>query len=213
MMEKSKLTTVGSVVAAIVASLCCIGPVAVAFIGVGSLGAFAVFETYRPYLIGVTVILLGLAFYLTYRKREVLCEDGTCKIEGASKWNKIAVWLVTVFAAGAIVFPYFDFTNKAVALAILSQQSQQPVNSAIAILDIQGMDCKGCAKGLEATLGRVEGVKTAAVDFEESRAVVEYDPGKVKPQNLVASVNETGFKATLRSSKAQESSVKESNDY
>lgn len=211
-MEQSKFTSVGSVVAAIVASLCCIGPVAVALIGVGSIGAFAVFEPYRPYLIGVTVLLLGLAFYLTYRKREVICEDGTCKMENASKWNKMTVWLVAVLAGIAIAFPYFDFTDAVAAQAILSQNSQQTPNSAIAVLDIEGMDCTGCAKGLEATLGRIEGVTTAAVDFEQSKAVIKYDPTKVKPQQLIASVDETGFTATLGGDKTKESSLQESHD-
>ncbi|MBI3365810.1 MAG: hypothetical protein HY033_13000 [Ignavibacteriae bacterium] len=68
-MKKTTLTTFGGAVAAVVASLCCIGPVLVAGIGIGSLGAFAVFENYRPYLIGATVLLLLGAFYLVYRKR------------------------------------------------------------------------------------------------------------------------------------------------
>lgn len=196
-METTKLTTVGSVTAAIIASLCCIGPVVVALIGVGSIGAFSIFEAYRPYLIGATILLLGLAFYLTYRKREVMCEDGTCKIESASKWNKVAVWLATILAAIAIAFPYFDFTDAKAAQAMLSQEGVQSPHSAIAVLEIEGMDCTGCAKGLEATLARVEGVKKAAVKFEQGKAVVEYDPAKIQPEKLIAHVDETGFKAKL----------------
>ena len=109
-MKKTTLSTVGGVVTAIVASLCCIGPVVVALVGVGSIGAFSAFDAYRPYLIGITVAILGLAFYLTYRKREVKCEDGTCKVESAGKWNKIGVWSATLIAASAIAFPYFGFT-------------------------------------------------------------------------------------------------------
>ncbi|MGH7457368.1 MAG: mercuric transporter MerT family protein, partial [bacterium] len=105
-MQKTALSTIGSVVTAIVASLCCIGPAVLAIVGAGSFGAFAAFEKYRPYFIGVTAVLLGAAFYLTYRKREVLCEDGTCKIQGAGKWNKIGVWSATIIAALAIAYPY-----------------------------------------------------------------------------------------------------------
>jgi mercuric ion transport protein len=194
-MEKTSLPTVGGIIAAIIASLCCIGPVLVALIGVGSIGAFAAFESFRPYLIGLTVALLALAFYLTYRKREVICEDGSCKIESAGKWNKIAVWLATLVAAVAIAFPTFDFTNAKAAQAMLKQNRQQQSTSVIAVLDIEGMDCKGCAKGLEATLGRAAGVKKAAVEFEKSRAVVEYDLTKTSLERLIAVVDEAGFKA------------------
>ncbi len=194
-MEKEHLTTTGAVTAAIVASLCCIGPVVVALIGVGSVGAFAAFEPLRPYLIGLTVVLLALAFYLTYRKREVICEDGSCKIESAGKWNKIAVWLATLVAAVAIAFPTFDFTNAKTAQAMLNQARPQHPTIVVAVLDIEGMDCKGCAKGLEASLGRAAGVKKAAVEFEKSRAVVEYDSTKTTLERLIAVVDETGFKA------------------
>jgi mercuric ion transport protein len=197
-MEKEKLTTTGAVAAAIIASLCCIGPVVVALIGVGSIGVFAAFEPLRPYLIGLTVVLLALAFYLTYRKREVICEDGSCKIESAGKWNKIAVWLATLVAAVAIAFPTFDFTNAKAAQAMLNQTRQQHPTTVITVLDIDGMDCKGCAKGLEATLSRAAGVKKAAVEFENSRAVVEYDSTKTTVERLIAVVDETGFKAKRR---------------
>ena len=110
-MQKTTLS-VGSIVTAIVASLCCIGPAAAALIGAGSLGVFSAFEEYRPYLIGLTAILLGFAFYFAYRKREVKCEDGSCKIERASKWNQIGVWGATILAAAAIAFPYLGIASS-----------------------------------------------------------------------------------------------------
>jgi hypothetical protein len=108
-MEQVKLTTIGSVIAAVAASLCCIGPAVVVLIGVGSIGAFAVFDPARPYLIGLTTILIGAAFFLTYRKREVKCQDGSCKVEDAGFWNKVGVWSATLIAATAISFPYLGF--------------------------------------------------------------------------------------------------------
>ncbi len=104
-MQKATLSSVGSIVAAVTASLCCIGPAVLAILGASSLGAFAAFETYRPFFIGLTVVLLGLAFYLTYRKREVVCEDGSCKIEAAGKWNKILLWLAALLALIFLFFP------------------------------------------------------------------------------------------------------------
>lgn len=211
-MEKDKLTTTGAVATAIIASLCCIGPIAVAVIGIGSVAAFSVFWEFRPYLIGLTVILLGLAFYFTYRRREVLCEDGSCKIESAGKWSKGAVWLATLFAVLAVAFPYFGSTDTAAAQSMLSQQTNRSLKSAIVILDIEGMDCKGCAKGLEATLARLDGVKKAGVEFERSRAVIEFDSTKINSEQLIASVDETGFTATLEGDKTSKSPSKQSHD-
>ena len=91
-----KLTSLpifGSIILAIIAHICCIGPVVLAVLGVGGAGLFSKFANLRPYLMGMTGVFLSLAFYLTYRKRKVKCDDGTCKIRRAPKWNKIALWL------------------------------------------------------------------------------------------------------------------------
>jgi mercuric ion transport protein len=54
---------VASVVAATAASVCCIGPVVAAVLGAGALGAASTrFEPYRPWFLGLTMILLGVGF-------------------------------------------------------------------------------------------------------------------------------------------------------
>lgn len=193
-MEKQTLVSVGGVTAALIASLCCLGPVVLVFLGVGSIAAFSAFEAYRPYLIGVTVALIGLAFYLTYRKREVKCEDGTCKMESASKWAKTGVWTVTVLAGLAVGFPYLGFApqtsvNKAVD------------STAVVTLNVSGMDCKACATGVEGSLANIKGVRKARVDFQSGKATVEYDSRIVKPTAFVERVNDSGFKATIEKGK------------
>lgn len=61
-------TVIGSVVAATVASACCLGPVVFSVVGVGALGAAAVrLEPLRPLFMGLTAVLLAGAFYVTYR--------------------------------------------------------------------------------------------------------------------------------------------------
>ncbi len=187
-MEKTSLSSAGGILAAIIASLCCIGPVLVALLGVGSVGAFAVFESYRLYFIGATILLLGAAFYFVYRKREVLCEDGSCKIQGAGKWNKAGVWGATFLAAVAVAFPYLGFTPTASANVLVH-------GKAVVSLNIEGMDCKACAAGVEGSLASINGVHKARVNFEKGEAVIEYDPALVKPDALVERVKENGFTA------------------
>ena len=102
---KTALVSTGSVISALLASLCCIGPVVFALIGAGSLGFAAVFEPYRPYLLALTALFLGTAFYFTYRKREVKCEDSACKVESASFLNKAILWVVAIITVIFIFFP------------------------------------------------------------------------------------------------------------
>jgi hypothetical protein len=116
-MGKMIVTPTASVFAAILASLCCIGPVMVALAGVSGVAAFSMFDAYRPYFIGLTIVLIGLAFYFTYRRREVTCADGTCRVETAGIGNKIGVWSATFIAVGAIAFPYYGFGSTALSFS------------------------------------------------------------------------------------------------
>ena len=47
---------------------------------------------------------------------------------------------------------------------------------------IEGMTCAmGCAKTIEKKMAKMEGVKSAKVDFDKRLAMVEYDEAKVSP--------------------------------
>lgn len=58
----------GAVVAAIAASVCCLGPLVLAVLGLGGGALFVKFAPYRPVFEVLTAILLGGAFYMSYRK-------------------------------------------------------------------------------------------------------------------------------------------------
>jgi len=94
------------VLAAIVASMCCIGPASVSIIGVASFAGFSMFDTYRPYMIAASLIFVGVSFWLTYRRRTVDCGDGTCKVENIPLRDKIGTWGMSLFVIAAIAFPY-----------------------------------------------------------------------------------------------------------
>lgn len=66
--ERAKRLSIGgAVLAALAASSCCLGPLLLAALGVGSAGAIAGLAAYRPYLLAGTALLLAVAFYFTYR--------------------------------------------------------------------------------------------------------------------------------------------------
>ncbi len=58
---------------------------------------------------------------------------------------------------------------------------------------IDGMTCAmGCAKTIEKKMAKMEGVKTAKVDFDKQLAMVEYDEAKVTPESLEQTVTKVG---------------------
>ena len=194
-MKRSDISAAGPVLTAIVASVCCIGPALLALVGVGSLGAFGALESYRPYFIALTAVLLGLAFYFTYRKKEITCEDGSCKVVEAGKWNKIGVWTSAVIALAAIFFPYVNATPIVSAATMKPTATQAPYSTAV--LNIKGMDCEACANGLHASLSRMKGVKSATVKYKTRSAVIEYNPAEVAPEAFANFLTKAGYKTTV----------------
>ena len=97
---------VASVVAAAAASVCCIGPVVAAVLGAGALGAASTrFEPYRPWFLGLTMILLGVGFVSAYRL-EPECADGTCT-PSSRRTAKIVLWTAVVLVILLATFPYY----------------------------------------------------------------------------------------------------------
>ena len=97
-------TALASVLAAGVASACCIGPVAFVLLGAGTFGAsLGALEPYRPALLTSTALLLGGAFYVAYRPTS---DCGPCSPASRTR-TRIAVWLAAAFAIALVTFPYY----------------------------------------------------------------------------------------------------------
>ena len=97
-------TALASVLAAGVASACCLGPVAFVLLGAGSIGAsLSALEPYRPFLLTVTALLLGGAFFVAYRPT---ADCDTCS-PGSRTRTRAAVWFAAAFAAALVTFPYY----------------------------------------------------------------------------------------------------------
>ncbi|WP_443634869.1 heavy metal-associated domain-containing protein [Candidatus Marifrigoribacter sp. Uisw_064] len=72
--------------------------------------------------------------------------------------------------------------------------------------NIEGMTCAiGCAKTIEKKLAKMEGVKSATVDFENKLAMVEYDEAKVTTTNLEETVKKAGETYSVNGMKTVES--------
>ncbi|RZJ31202.1 MAG: heavy-metal-associated domain-containing protein [Flavobacterium sp.] len=58
-----------------------------------------------------------------------------------------------------------------------------------ASFNIEGMTCAiGCAKTIESKLSKMDGVKSANVDFDKKTATVEFDSAKQSPEKLAVAV-------------------------
>jgi len=100
----------GAVLAALGASLCCIGPLAFAVLGIGGAGLLVKFEPYRPHFSVLTLLLLAAGFYLTYRPARAPKVAGgadcACEHPESNKLGKVMLWISTVLVIGILIFPY-----------------------------------------------------------------------------------------------------------
>ena len=111
--KEQSLTKAGlavSVVTAVAASICCIGPIAAAFLGLTSFAALVKYEPLRPIFTAITGAFLAGSFFLAYRKPPAeSCEPGSiCATHGPTtvqKINRIVLWTVTAIVLAVLTFP------------------------------------------------------------------------------------------------------------
>lgn len=84
-------------------------------------------------------------------------------------------------------------------ITLLSQKAPAPPQSATAKLQVtqcalrvKGMDCDGCAVMVQKGLLKLDGVKTAQVDFKTGEARIEFDSRKTTPEKIVEAFNQIG---------------------
>ncbi|MCI0504461.1 cadmium-translocating P-type ATPase [Candidatus Micrarchaeota archaeon] len=81
-------------------------------------------------------------------------------------------------------------------------------------IPITGMDCASCAMNIERRLRKLEGVKSANVNYASEKASVEYDEGKILPRDFLESIEGLGYGAEIneeaadREGQAREKEIK-----
>lgn len=70
-----------------------------------------------------------------------------------------------------------------------------PAQGSVLRVRIPSMDCAACALGIEGTLKRVPGVRSASVRYANKEAEVIYDAAVISRDMVIARIDATGFKA------------------
>lgn len=102
-----KSSLFAGVIAAIGASVCCVGPLILLALGISGawVGNLTAMEPYRPLFIGLTLLFLWLAFRKLYLVPPT-CELGTpCADPRTIKRQRLTFWIVTVLLIGLLAVP------------------------------------------------------------------------------------------------------------
>ena len=96
----------GSIIAGLLASICCIGPLMFVFLGLSGAAFFAKFEEYRWIFGTLAFGFLAIGFFFTYRGGEDCTRGTSCTINpGRRKLNKVLLWVSAVLVVGFILSP------------------------------------------------------------------------------------------------------------
>ena len=103
-----KGSLVAGVVAAIGASVCCVGPLALLTLGIGGawIANLTALEPLRPWFIAATLVFLGLAFRRLYLQPQV-CEPGAaCAEPIVLKRQRLIFWVVALALLALLSVPW-----------------------------------------------------------------------------------------------------------
>ena len=99
---------VAGVLAAILASTCCLGPLVLIALGFSGawIGNLTVLEPYRPLFIGAALVAMVFAYRRIFRPARA-CEPGeVCAVPKVRTTYKVIFWAVAALILVALAFPY-----------------------------------------------------------------------------------------------------------
>ncbi len=182
---------------AITASLCCITPVLALLAGTSSLAAtFSFIEPARPYLIGLTLVVLGFAWYQKLKPVKKEAVDCDCEKDGKPTFgqSKSFLGIVTVVALLMLAFPsYSNLFYSDASKPTLTTFENAPGLETIT-LGMSGMTCSGCEGHVNHALAELPGVIQAEVRYETAGATVKFDKTKSSLDDVKAAINSTGYR-------------------
>ncbi len=62
-------------------------------------------------------------------------------------------------------------------------------------IQVEGMSCGGCVKSVTNVLSALPGVAKAEVSLENKHARIEYEAGRVTPDDMKRAIVDAGFEA------------------
>jgi copper chaperone CopZ len=179
------------ILSAIVASTCCVGPLLLLAIGIGS-GAVFIGRYHWLFLIGGIAILTWA--WTKYLREKTVCDCEHKAMEGR-RTGMITLLITTVLVLG---FAGLNISRYVLASAPLAQQAQTQLANGLdrVVISVEGLSCLACEIPVRHVLRKVDGVKSVQVSAAIKTVTVDYEPMKTNPEQLVAAINSTGYRAS-----------------
>jgi copper chaperone CopZ len=194
MKSENKLIGAG-LLTAVTASLCCITPVLALIAGTSGIAStFTWIEPFRPYLIGLTILVLGFAWYQKLKhKKEIDCE---CDTDKKPKFlqTKTFLGIVTAFAIIMLAFPYYSeifYPNTGKQIIVVDKSDISTTE-----FKISGMTCASCEEHVNHEVNKLIGIVNSKASYENGNAIIEFDRTKTNETEIEKAINSTVYRVT-----------------
>lgn len=194
MSSVNKIIGVG-LLSAITASLCCITPVLALIAGAsGMASTFSWIEPFRPYLLVMTFIVLGFAWYQKLNPSKAI--DCECETDENKKFiqTKSFLGIITVFAIIMMAFPYYSgifYTNVDKQIIVVDKSDIKTTE-----FKISGMTCASCEVHVNHKVKKLNGIINSKVSYKNESAIIEFDSTKTNESEIENAINSTGYMVT-----------------
>lgn len=96
-------------IAALIASVCCLGPLVLLALGIGGawVANLTALEPYRPIFVGAALVFLGLAFRKLYLVPAACAPGQACAVQVSRKRQRLMFWLVAIPVLALLTFPWY----------------------------------------------------------------------------------------------------------
>lgn len=174
-----------------IAALCCIGPLILILLGVGTASTALTIGKQSPYFLLIGLLFLGFAIWFYYFRRK----NGPCDECESPKLNyKIMIKITLIFIIFIITYIILIYIIVPwLAPKIIMREIEQTKQTTGIVLHqttmkIEGMWCASCAVGAEYALKEEKGVIEARVDYDSETGVVIYDPEEISLEEIKETV-------------------------
>jgi len=180
------------ILSALLATTCCIGPLLLVAIGLGSGAAFVGRYHWLFLIAGIVVLTWAWAKFL---REKTMCECEHKTMQGRRS-GIFTLLIATVIVLG---FGSLSISRYVFAGAPASAQTQTQLANGLGrvVIPVEGMSCATCEIAVRHALKRIDGVKSARVSVASKTATVDYEAAKTNPKQLVVAINSTGYRASL----------------
>ena len=168
-------------------SLCCGVPLALAVLGLGSLGLTQYIAEYHWFFTGggILAVAIGWGIFLREKKKA----DRLGSHLDNEKFTKAVLGVVS-----ALVISFSGFSIYSQVKDPGTQSVRAHAVGRVVTVTVKGMTCGSCELHVQGALKKLPGINRAIASARKGTVVVDFDPAKCNRAAITRAINSTGYR-------------------